>query len=44
MKWPLGPQATPWDIAYATVFMLSGESSYITAQSLVVDGGKTQFG
>lgn len=44
IKWPLGRQATAWDIAYATVFMLSGESSYITAQSLVVDGGKTQFG
>lgn len=44
IKWPLGRQASAWDIAYATVFMLSGESSYITAQSLVVDGGKTQFG
>jgi NAD(P)-dependent dehydrogenase (short-subunit alcohol dehydrogenase family) len=44
IKWPLGRQASAWDIAYATLFMLSGESSYITAQSLVVDGGKTQFG
>jgi NAD(P)-dependent dehydrogenase (short-subunit alcohol dehydrogenase family) len=44
IKWPLGRQATAWDIAYAAVFILSGESSYITAQSLVVDGGKTQFG
>jgi len=41
---PLGREATAWDIAYATVFLLSGESSYITAQSIVVDGGLTQIG
>ena len=41
---PLGRQGTAWDIAYATVFLLSGESSYITAQSIVVDGGLTQIG
>jgi len=41
---PLGRQATAWDIAYATVFLLSGESSYITAQSIVVDGGLTGIG
>ncbi len=40
---PLGRQATAWDIAYATVFLLSGESSYITAQSIVVDGGLSQL-
>jgi len=44
IKWPLGRQASAWDIAYATMFLLSGESAYITAQSLVIDGGKTQFG
>lgn len=44
IKWPLGRQASAWDIAYATIFLLSGEAAYITAQSLVVDGGKTQFG
>lgn len=44
IRWPLGRQATAWDIAYATAFMLSGESAYITAQSLTVDGGITQFG
>jgi NAD(P)-dependent dehydrogenase (short-subunit alcohol dehydrogenase family) len=44
IRWPLGRQASAWDIAYATVFMLSAESAYITAQSLVVDGGITQFG
>jgi NAD(P)-dependent dehydrogenase (short-subunit alcohol dehydrogenase family) len=41
---PLGRQATAWEIAYATLFLLSGESSYITAQSIVVDGGLTQIG
>jgi len=36
---PLGRQGTGWDIAYATVFLLSDEASYVTGQSLVVDGG-----
>jgi NAD(P)-dependent dehydrogenase (short-subunit alcohol dehydrogenase family) len=36
---PLGRQGTAWEVAYATVFLLGGESSYITAQSLVIDGG-----
>ena len=44
IRWPLGRQASAWDIAYATVFMLSDEAAYVTAQSLVVDGGITQFG
>ena len=38
---PLNRMATGWDIAYASLFMLSDESSYITAQSLAVDGGRT---
>lgn len=38
---PLGRQGTGWEIAYATIFLLSGEASYITGQSLVVDGGLT---
>ncbi|WP_033294152.1 SDR family NAD(P)-dependent oxidoreductase [Amycolatopsis jejuensis] len=38
---PLRRQGTAWEVAYATVFLLSGESSYITAQPLVVDGGLT---
>ena len=41
---PLGRQATAWDVAYAALFLLGGESSYITAQSIVVDGGLTQIG
>ena len=36
---PLGRQGTAWEVAYATVFLLSGESTYVTGQSLVVDGG-----
>lgn len=38
---PLGRQGTPWDVAHAVVFLLSGEAAYITGQSLVVDGGTT---
>jgi NAD(P)-dependent dehydrogenase (short-subunit alcohol dehydrogenase family) len=36
---PLGRQGSGWEVAYATIFLLSGEASYITGQSLVVDGG-----
>jgi NAD(P)-dependent dehydrogenase (short-subunit alcohol dehydrogenase family) len=38
---PLGRQGTAWEVAHATVFLLSGEASYITGQGLVVDGGLT---
>jgi NAD(P)-dependent dehydrogenase (short-subunit alcohol dehydrogenase family) len=38
---PLGRRGTPWDVAYTTVFLLSGEASYITGQGIVVDGGVT---
>jgi NAD(P)-dependent dehydrogenase (short-subunit alcohol dehydrogenase family) len=36
---PLGRQGTGWEVAYATAFLLSNESSYITGQTLTVDGG-----
>jgi NAD(P)-dependent dehydrogenase (short-subunit alcohol dehydrogenase family) len=36
---PLGRQGTAWEVAHATVFLLSDEASYITGQTLVVDGG-----
>ena len=41
---PLRRQGTAWDVAYATVFLLSDEAAYITAQSIVVDGGLSQIG
>jgi NAD(P)-dependent dehydrogenase (short-subunit alcohol dehydrogenase family) len=44
IRLPLGRQATAWDVAYAAVFMLSGESSYITGESLVVASGLGQMG
>jgi NAD(P)-dependent dehydrogenase (short-subunit alcohol dehydrogenase family) len=40
---PLGRQGTAWEVAYAAVFLLSGEASYITGQTLVVDGGLSQL-
>ena len=36
---PFGRQGTGWETAYATLFLMSRESAYITAQTLVVDGG-----
>ena len=41
LKIPLGRRGTPWDVAYTTLFLLSGEAAYITAQEIVVDGGIT---
>ncbi len=38
---PLGRIGRPEDIAMATVFLASNESSWITGQTLVVDGGYT---
>ena len=32
---------TGWEIGYSVVCLMSDESSYITAQSIVVDGGLT---
>ena len=36
---PLGRMGTPQDVAGAAVFLASAEASYITAQTLNVDGG-----
>ncbi len=41
---PFGRQATAWEVAYATVWLLSSESSYVNAHPLVLDGGATGFG
>jgi NAD(P)-dependent dehydrogenase (short-subunit alcohol dehydrogenase family) len=36
---PLGRQGTAWEVAKAALFLLSEESSYVTASTLVIDGG-----
>jgi len=41
---PFGRQATAWEVAYATVWLLCDESSYVNAHPLVLDGGATSFG
>jgi len=38
---PAGHMGDAWDIAHAVLFLASDESRYITAQSIVVDGGLT---
>jgi NAD(P)-dependent dehydrogenase (short-subunit alcohol dehydrogenase family) len=38
---PLRRMGTAWDVAYACLFLASDESSYITATTIVVDGGVT---
>jgi hypothetical protein len=36
---PLGRQGTPDDVAPAAVFLASAGASYITGQTLIIDGG-----
>ncbi|MEX2247128.1 MAG: glucose 1-dehydrogenase [Dehalococcoidia bacterium] len=36
---PLKVEGTGWDIAYASLFLVSGEARYITGVTLPVDGG-----
>ena len=38
---PLRRMGTAWDVAYACLFLASDESAYITATTIVVDGGVT---
>jgi NAD(P)-dependent dehydrogenase (short-subunit alcohol dehydrogenase family) len=37
---PFGRRGTGWEMAYAALFLLSNESSYVNAQTLFVDGGR----
>jgi len=36
---PASRQGSGWDIAYGVVWLLSGESSFVTAQDIIIDGG-----
>ncbi|MGC4061901.1 MAG: SDR family oxidoreductase [Aquabacterium sp.] len=38
---PFGRQGTAWEAAYACLFLISHEASYVNGHSLVVDGGLT---
>jgi NAD(P)-dependent dehydrogenase (short-subunit alcohol dehydrogenase family) len=41
---PLGRQGTPWEVAATVVFLLGASASYITGQTIAVDGGLTTIG
>jgi NAD(P)-dependent dehydrogenase (short-subunit alcohol dehydrogenase family) len=36
---PFGRQGTAWEVAHATLFLLSSEASYVNGQVLIADGG-----
>jgi NAD(P)-dependent dehydrogenase (short-subunit alcohol dehydrogenase family) len=38
---PARRQGTGWEVAYAALFLMSDEASYVTGQHLIVDGGLT---
>jgi NAD(P)-dependent dehydrogenase (short-subunit alcohol dehydrogenase family) len=40
---PLGRMATAREVGYAVLFLASDEASFITAASLMVEGGSTEF-
>lgn len=39
MAVPFGRQGTGWEVAYACLYLLSHESSYVNGHALLVDGG-----
>ena len=36
---PFGRQGTGWEVAYASLFLISHEASYVNATAMLVDGG-----
>ncbi|MGY4831637.1 SDR family NAD(P)-dependent oxidoreductase [Sphaerotilaceae bacterium SBD11-9] len=36
---PFGRQGTGWEVAYATLYLVSHESSYVNGHALLIDGG-----
>jgi NAD(P)-dependent dehydrogenase (short-subunit alcohol dehydrogenase family) len=36
---PFGRQGTGWEVAYAELFLISNESSYVNAHTLFLDAG-----
>lgn len=36
---PLAREGSGWDIGHGVVWLLSGESSFVTAQDIIIDGG-----
>ena len=36
---PFGRQGTGWEVAYAALFLISNESSYVNGHTLFLDGG-----
>ena len=41
---PLGRQGTAYEVAHTAIFLISDEASYITGQTIVVDGGLGAIG
>jgi NAD(P)-dependent dehydrogenase (short-subunit alcohol dehydrogenase family) len=36
---PFGRQGTGWEVAYAALFLISNESSYVNGHTLFLDAG-----
>ena len=41
---PMGRMGTGWDVAHATLFLVSDEANFITGTEILVDGGFSCFG